>query len=266
MNAINFDDIILGDEISKGSFMQVYKAKWLTKDVAVKKVYINSNNSMQRGTKQLFRANHENIIFLHGTSIQFPTVYLVMEYVDGGSFYNFLHIEQTKYELEHVINWALQIAKGIGYLHDQAMVHRDIRPFSILLCDKHRCVKIYEFSCVRDLDTTMSSNVGDAAHMAPEVFNNVKYTEKCDVYSFAITLWEMLSRKKPFEKYCNNLTICRKVETGERPSLDELQFHCPDKIQELMTDCWSPDPDKRSSMKDIIDVLNDHQKVVDLSL
>lgn len=48
--------------------------------------------------------------------------------------------------------------------------------------------------------------------------------------------------------------------------MDELQFHCPDKIQELMTGCWSPDPDERASMKDIIVVFNDHQKIVDLSL
>ncbi|XP_070063838.1 mitogen-activated protein kinase kinase kinase 7 isoform X2 [Drosophila virilis] len=112
----------------------------------------------------------------------------------------------------------------------------------------------------------MTSNVGDIAYMAPEVYNNEKYTEKCDIYSFAITLWEMLSRKKPFERYTDSSTICQTVETGERPSLDELQFHCPDKIQELMIGCWSPDPDKRASMKDIIVVLNVHQQVFDLSL
>lgn len=99
----------------------MYKAKWHTKDVAVKKIDYYPQNSTE--VKELSRANHENIVFLHGTAISNNTLYLVMELVDGGSLEALIYSENPKYEIAHVINWALQIAKV--YINE--LIHLQIK-------------------------------------------------------------------------------------------------------------------------------------------
>lgn len=81
--------------------------------MAVKRINLNVNEeSVEREFKQLSRANHENIIFLHGISIHEDIHYLIMEYADGGSLFNLLHKEPLEeYTLNHVISWTLQAAK-----------------------------------------------------------------------------------------------------------------------------------------------------------
>ncbi|XP_017874922.1 PREDICTED: mitogen-activated protein kinase kinase kinase 7-like [Drosophila arizonae] len=264
MHSIKADDLTLGEVLGQGNNGKVFKARWHTKDVAVKEIFLqNINKSTDNEITELLRANHENIVFLHGTAIKNNILYLVMELVDGGSLENLIYSEQINYDLAHVINWALQIAKGIQYMHSKKLVHRDIRPYHILLCDSYRHVKICEFSFVRSLGTSMTNNRGTATYMAPEVFTGKKYTEKCDVYSYAIALWEMLSRDKPYNSYDTNLQISKAVLDGERPSLDDINISCPEKIKELLTSCWSTDPNERYSMTQIIDVLSKYPIVVE---
>lgn len=95
----------------------MFKARWHTKDVAVKEIFVlNINKSTDNEVTELSRANHENIVFLHGTAIKDNTLYLVMELVDGGSLENVIYSDK-KYEIAHVINWALQIAKVYIFLY-----------------------------------------------------------------------------------------------------------------------------------------------------
>ncbi|KAM8704906.1 hypothetical protein ACLKA7_009376 [Drosophila subpalustris] len=243
IDTIDFANIKLESEIGEGTFGKVYKAQWRNKCVAVKRIYLNVNEEhVEREFRQLSRANHINIIFLHGISIHEDIHYLIMEYADGGSLFNFLHREpRAEYSLNHVINWALQAAKGVEYLHSmqpQSVIHRDLKPHNMLLDDKRSCLKICDFGTVRYLSSMMTKNSGTAAYMAPEVFNGERYTSKCDVFSWSITMWEMQSRKIPYEAMGTDLTICQKVDKGLRPSMDQLIFDCPEDIQKLMTDGW----------------------------
>ncbi len=86
---------------------------------------------------------------------------------------------------------------------------------------------------------------GSAAWMAPEVFQGKVYTEKCDVYSWGIILWQVLTREKPFYGYSSAWAILWAAHQGKRPSLIE---GCPPPIQRLMTACWDHDPELRPSM------------------
>ncbi|KAL7741168.1 hypothetical protein ACLKA6_018192 [Drosophila palustris] len=99
----------------------------------------------------------------------------------------------------------LQCAKGVAYLHglNPKIIHRDLKSQNLLLLDNYRTLKICDFGTLRPL-ATMMTVVGTAAYMAPEVYASTQvdlgsdYTEKCDVYSFGIVCWEIMSQKKPF--------------------------------------------------------------------
>ncbi|XP_061397313.1 mitogen-activated protein kinase kinase kinase 7-like, partial [Musca vetustissima] len=146
---------------------------------------------------------------------------------------------------------------GVAYLHamkPKPLIHRDLKPLNLLLTNKGRHLKICDFGTVADKSTLMTNNKGSAAWMAPEVFEGSKYTEKCDIFSWGIVLWEVLSRQKPFKDVDNTYSIMWKIHKGERPPIVP---EWPLPIQNLMTSCWETRPDLRPSMQLVVEVMNE---------
>ncbi|KAK0166016.1 hypothetical protein PV328_004476 [Microctonus aethiopoides] len=126
---------------------------------------------------------------------------------------------------------------------------RDIKSLNLLLtCDGNMLIACY-------LRTIMTNNRGSAPWMAPEVFQGTSYTEKCDIYSGALLLWEIIARHIPYEDiYEEPLQILWAVFKGTRPPLIP---DCPSKIQELYTQCWSKSPNERPSMHVVVKIMTD---------
>ncbi|XP_064555989.1 mitogen-activated protein kinase kinase kinase 7 [Drosophila montana] len=255
---VDFSEITLGEKVGHGSYGVVCKAIWRNQLVAVKEFFASAEQKdIEKEVKQLSRVKHPNIIALHGISSAQQATYLIMEYAEGGSLHNFLHGKvKPAYSLAHAMSWARQCAEGVAYLHGMApkpLIHRDLKPLNLLLTNKGRNLKICDFGTVADKSTMMTNNRGSAAWMAPEVFEGSKYTEKCDIFSWAIVLWEVLSRQ-PFKDIDNAYTIQWKIYKGERPPLLD---NCPRHIEQLMTACWKTAPEDRPSMNYIVDVMNE---------
>jgi serine/threonine protein kinase len=86
--------------------------------------------------------------------------------------------------------------------------------------------------------------------MAPEVIRGFKYTEKADVFSFAVIMWELATRKPPYYGIDGSVVSQRVVKEGLRPKISEKE--CPGPFLELMRRCWDEDPDKRPYFGEII--------------
>uniref|UniRef100_A0A0V0GA85 Mitogen-activated protein kinase kinase kinase 7 n=1 Tax=Triatoma dimidiata TaxID=72491 RepID=A0A0V0GA85_TRIDM len=253
---IDINDIQRKEILGKGSFGVVYKARWKGIDVAVKSIETEAEKkAFAVEVKQLSRVSHPNIVKLYG-ACENP-VCLVMEYAEEGSLYNVLHsAPYKKYTAGHAMNWALQCAKGVAYLHGMtpSLIHRDLKSPNLLLVHGGRVLKICDFGTACDKKTYMTNNKGSAAWMAPEVFEGSKYTEKCDIYSWGIILWELIARERPFKgDRSTAYSIMWSVHKGLRPPVIR---GCPRPIHVLYTRCWDKEPKIRPSMEEVVSVMD----------
>ncbi|XP_025099165.1 mitogen-activated protein kinase kinase kinase 7-like [Pomacea canaliculata] len=256
---IDYRELEFGEIVGKGAFGVVSKARWRGKDVAVKRIETEQEKKgFMQELKQLSRVSHPNIVKLYGACREQP-VCLVMEYAEGGSLYNVLHGSgpQPHYTAAHAMSWALQCARGVEYLHGmkpKALIHRDLKPPNLLLIQFGTVLKICDFGTACDIHTYMTNNKGSAAWMAPEVFEGSNYSEKCDVFSWGIILWEVFTRRKPFDEIGGPaFRIMWAVHRGKRPPLIQ---GLPKPLEVLMTKCWSGNPAERPSMSEVVRIMS----------
>ncbi|KAH8243454.1 hypothetical protein KR032_007512, partial [Drosophila birchii] len=273
--------------IGIGFYGRVFKAQWQGKTIALKQIAVGkADKQIEREVTQLSKLEHPNIVRLYGCSNHQHMFHLLVEYADGGSLSTLIHSDYPSYTLAHALNWAHQIAQGLAYLHamkPKAVIHRDIKPNNAVLSQHALSLKICDFGTVVDLTTSMTAEVGTCLYKAPEVsslysdicrffihksviivqvFKGRKYDEKCDVYSWAITFWEILARKQPFEQCKFPASVSMAVTGGVRPLFnnDMALRDCPEDIINLITACWDPESSRRYSMKFVANMTNEALK------
>ncbi|KAH8311761.1 hypothetical protein KR044_007924, partial [Drosophila immigrans] len=216
----------------------------------------------------LQKLKHGNIVTLYGV-FRYNGIGIILEYANCGSLYNYLHGTNFQTALIEKLNWMLQCAnvsiarfksiyhrltffKGMEYLHSKKTFHRDLKTQNLLLFNGFRTLKICDFGTVKEFATINTELKGTFGYMAPEVSINGKYTEKCDVFSFGIIFWELLSEKKPFNEFkdLNPLAIQSKIINGVRPNLNDIKtYKDSDCIKATIENCWDRDPENRPTMK-----------------
>jgi len=250
------------ENIGHGSYGKVDKVLYNGELIAAKTLTPTSTKDKKqiesdfiKEVKYLAKVDHKNIVRLIG--ITKNREYLLTEYMEHGSLYSFLHDQdELGYTFGHSLNWLQQTADAMNHLHrmkPKPIIHRDLKSLNLLLADYGRGVKICDFGTARYLDFVMSSMKGSPAWMAPEVFAGNKYDEKCDVYSFGIILWELLTRQIPFAEYSERGAIpllYQKATSGIHPPDIE---GIPESLREIMESCWSLDTTKRPSFDTIFD-------------
>ncbi len=185
-------------------------------------------------------------MFLGACTVK-PNLCLVLEYCVHGSLHHFLKSEATHgvgVTMSLVLRFALDIARGVYYLHrKQSIVQRDLKARNILI-DSSLNAKVADFglSRVLDDDENKLTACGTPAWTAPEVVRLEAYTDKVDVYSFGIILWELLTRDEPYGGQKGVQIAYAAAEQGLRP---EIPSYCPDEYRALMESCWADNPDDR---------------------
>ena len=117
-------------------------------------------------------------------------------------------------------------------------------------------LKVCDFGLSREQKTTMTDNIGTVYCESPEVIKSRKYTSKCDVYSFAISMWEMLFREIPYKEMLSSNNSCwilryQVAHLGRRPSMSE-DYASDLSLSEFVQQCWDQDFNKRPSMEEIV--------------
>lgn len=143
----------------------------------------------------------------------------------------------------------------MNFLHTQPtpIIHRDLKSLNILV-NCRWTAKISDFGLSRFKATDgsqalMTSQCGTFQWMAPEVIGGQMYSEKADIYSYGINLWEIYTRKTPYAGL-EPLQVAMVVHTHRRrPTIPP---ECPQWYAKLISDCWAHDPNKRPSFKEIL--------------
>ncbi|KAL3909213.1 MAG: hypothetical protein SGARI_002712 [Bacillariaceae sp.] len=173
-----------------------------------------------------------------------------MELMTHGSLYDLLHNETIQLDGEQILPILRDITSGLRFLHaaNPQVIHGDLKASNILVDDRFRAK-------VSDFGLTQKQRLGAAGTpywTAPEVIlGQTSNTAESDVYAFGITLYELYSRKHPYEGE-HFETVLREVcdpEINKRPSLPEGS--CPVEIQAMMADCLETDPTKRPTFEEL---------------
>eukprot|EP01126_Amoeba_proteus_P008356 TRINITY_DN1308_c0_g2_i3.p1 TRINITY_DN1308_c0_g2~~TRINITY_DN1308_c0_g2_i3.p1 ORF type:complete len:232 (+),score=55.60 TRINITY_DN1308_c0_g2_i3:912-1607(+) len=171
------------------------------------------------------------------------------------SLYDLLHEPTVQINEQMVLIMAIQISRCVNYLHECDIIHRDLKSLNLLI-NKFLEIKICDFGLSRVIDKNvpMTSNVGTVAWVAPEIINQKKrnYTEKADIYSLGVILWELISRQMPFADL-EAFAIPIQVNKGKRPS--PVPKTITKDYRKLVKKCWGPKPESRPTASHIVTIL-----------
>ncbi|TMW86577.1 hypothetical protein EJD97_021195 [Solanum chilense] len=185
---------------------------------------------------------------------------IVVEYVSGGTLTSYLskYTLKKKLPLDTILQLAIDVAKGLSYLHSEKIAHRDVKTENLLL-DKTGRVKIIDFgvsshffSLGLNYPPMMVGTSGTIGYMAPEVLSEVSYDHKCDVYSFGICLWEMYTCLDPYPEHISRSKISHQLYKDRRPEIPKC---CPTALSDIMKKCWDVKPQNRPEMKEVLQML-----------
>ncbi|XP_069476172.1 serine/threonine-protein kinase ULK1 isoform X2 [Ambystoma mexicanum] len=203
------------DLIGHGAFAVVFKGRHKEKpDVEVAVKCINKKNLAKSQTllgkeiKILKELKHENIVALYDFQELSNSVYLVMEYCNGGDLADYLHTMRTLSE-DTIRLFLQQIAGAMRVLHSKGIIHRDLKPQNILLAStggrksnpNNIRIKIADFGFARYLQSNMMAATlcGSPMYMAPEVIMSQHYDAKADLWSIGTIIYQCLTGKAPFQ-------------------------------------------------------------------
>ncbi|KAJ7397868.1 Serine/threonine-protein kinase ULK1 [Pitangus sulphuratus] len=215
MEAVGKFEFSRKDLIGHGAFAVVFKGRHKEKpelEVAVKcinkKNLAKSQTLLGKEIKILKELKHENIVALYDFQEMANSVYLVMEYCNGGDLADYLHTMRTLSE-DTIRLFLQQIAGAMKMLHSKGIIHRDLKPQNILLSyaggrksnPNNIRIKIADFGFARYLQNNMMAATlcGSPMYMAPEVIMSQHYDAKADLWSIGTIIYQCLTGKAPFQ-------------------------------------------------------------------
>lgn len=259
-------------ELGSGTFGTVYHGKWRGTDVAIKRIndrcFAGKPSEQERMRDdfwneaiKLAELHHPNVVAFYGVVLDGPggSFATVTEYMVNGSLRNVLQKTERGLDKRKRLLIAMDVAFGMEYLHGKNIVHFDLKSDNLLvnLRDPHRPIcKVGDLGLSKvKCQTLISGGVrGTLPWMAPELLNGSSslVSEKVDVFSFGIVMWELLTGEEPYADLHYGAIIGGIVSNTLRPPIPQS---CDTEWRWLMERCWSSEPSDRPSFTEIANQL-----------
>ncbi|PRP81628.1 LRR receptor-like serine/threonine-protein kinase GSO2-like [Planoprotostelium fungivorum] len=239
-------------EIGAGAFGIVYKADYRGLRVAVKQIRAEHVTTTQlsdfMGEVALLRR------------LKAHPIHYLWEFCEGGSLLNYMQANHVT--IEHRYKWIFGIALGMYHLHKEKVIHRDLAARNILL-SKHLDAKVSDFGLSRETQSVDSAaqtqtNIGPIKWMAPEAMTGRIYSVATDVFSYGVTVWEILTGEEPWPEYTPVEAAVAVIQNGERLKIPD---YTEPWLADLIGACWKEDPEMRPRFPDLCDSLAQELKL-----
>ncbi|XP_010525061.1 PREDICTED: serine/threonine-protein kinase EDR1 [Tarenaya hassleriana] len=258
--SIDFSELTVGTRVGIGFFGEVFRGIWNGTDVAVK-VFLEQDFTVENmedfcnEISILSRLRHPNVILFMGACTRPPRLSLVTEYMEMGSLYYLIHMSghKTKFSWRRKLKMLRDICRGLMCIHRMKIVHRDLKSANCLV-NKHWTVKICDFGLSRIMTDTATVRetvpAGTPEWMAPELIRNEPFSEKSDIFSLGVIMWELCTLSKPWEGVPPERVVYAVAKEGSRLEIPEGP------LGKLIADCWA-EPQQRPSCEEILSRLLD---------
>ncbi|OJD10924.1 STE/STE11/CDC15 protein kinase [Blastomyces percursus] len=247
-------DFQLGDCLGKGAFGSVYRAlNWGTGEtVAVKQIRLadlpkSELRVIMQEIDLLKNLDHPNIVKYHGFVKSNETLNIILEYCENGSLHS-ISKNFGRFPENLVGLYMSQVLHGLLYLHEQGVIHRDIKGANILTT-KQGLVKLADFGVAsRTTGLHESSVVGTPYWMAPEVIELSGATTASDIWSLGCTVIELLEGKPPYYKFQPMQALFRIVNDDHPP----LPQGASPAVRDFLMQCFQKDPNLRVTARKLL--------------
>ena len=280
MTSVKWDELQMLERIGSGAFGDIFRCRWRGTMVAAKVINVAKVKSEERDlalsdfrkeTNFLQQLRHPNVCMLLGyTLTEHEHEVMLSELMQCSllDVFKTLHArvkeDERRLPMKRALRYAIMFAQGMNYLHlcSPPIIHRDLKPANLLL-DFSDTLKVADFGLakLRPLPKSGASNggasepfvmtgeTGSYRFMAPEVFRHEEYSEKVDVYSFAMVTYNMLHGAAPWA-HLNGVAAAKAAALDlDRPPVPR---HWDARLASLLKDAWAADADARPSFAQVL--------------
>ncbi|ODV71498.1 STE20 family serine/threonine-protein kinase, partial [Cyberlindnera jadinii NRRL Y-1542] len=242
------------EQIGKGGFGVVYRGlDRVTKTpVAIKQVDLESTDSFQDLQKEiniLSQCHLKQITKYHGCFVKGYKLWIIMEYMDGGSCSDLLR--PGPFKEKYIAILLRELLEALAYLHEKDRIHRDVKAANILL-NSQGDVKIADFGVSTQLSSNLSRRrtfVGSPYWMSPEVILEEDYNCKADIWSLGITAIELATGKPPLSNI-PPMKVLFQIPKHDPPRLEGDDWS--PEFKQFVAACLQRNPNKRPSAKRLL--------------
>ncbi|KAJ7029234.1 kinase-like domain-containing protein, partial [Mycena alexandri] len=247
----------LGPQVAAGAFGDIWKGSVRDQTVSVKimRLFRDTDSILTHFLQEFGREaliwrqlSHPNLLPFYGLYYLDRRLCLVSPWMENGHVVEFLKTAPVGINRVSLI---LDVAMGLEYLHDEHVVHGDLKGTNILITPSRRaCIADFGLSTIADAVTlrfthsTRSARGGTARYQAPELLlGEMQNHYGSDIYAFGCVAYEILTEKPPFYELMNDMAVSIKVIGGSRPSRPGPELS--EVLWQLLLDCWEQDSTKR---------------------
>jgi tetratricopeptide (TPR) repeat protein len=196
-----------------------------------------------REARSAAQLNHPNIVAIHDLGIDRGRLFIIMEFVEGVSYYKILDRED-QLPVKAVLHFMIGVLRALSHAHANGVIHRDIKPSNVMLT-RSRVVKIADFGLAKILEEAKNEGSqrasGTPLYMSPEQILGKAVDFRTDIYAFGGSVFHLLAGEPPFVE---GEVLYHHVHTEPR-QLSDLRPDVPPALESIVMRCLSKDPDER---------------------